>query len=198
MLFPRPLIACTLALACAIPPVFAFGAGEAFAPGISYGDERTVAMRLSATGTITAVDAGARLLAVNGPRGALTFRLDPLVRNAAALRVGERVNVDYVAAFVLTPPRHRDDATLADAPAAAGGIVRTASLASSYARPLTFVADVLAVDKENHVLRLRAPGGEEAEFPVLDRGALARIRAGDQVNVAMNQAVAVGVTPVRR
>ena len=66
------------------------------------------------------------------------------------------------------------------------------------ARPITFMADVVAVDKDNLVVRLRGPGGQVTEYPVHDRAALAGIREGDQVHVAMNQAVAVGVTPAKR
>jgi hypothetical protein len=197
MLFPRPLLAGLLALACAAPHAFAAGAGQALGPGTAFGDERNVALRLSTAGTVVAVDARARLMAVDGPRGRITFRLDRIVSNARAIRVGDHVQVDYVAAFVVSRRREADDATdWSGVPAPAAG--RPGSLAESYARPITFMADVVAVDKENLVVRLRGPGGQVTAYPVHDRAALAGIREGDQVHVAMNQAVAVGVTPARR
>jgi hypothetical protein len=196
MLFPRPLLACLLALACTAPPAFAVGAGQAFGPGTAFGDERTVALRLTAVGTVVAIDARARLMTVDGARGAITYRLDPIVSNARAIRVGERVQVDYVAAFLLSRRRDSDDA--ADWTEPPRGRIATASLADDYARPVTFVASVLSVDKDNLVVRLRGPGGDVSAYPVNDRSALAGIREGDQVHVLMNQAVAVGVTPVRR
>jgi len=193
-----PLLACLLALAGIAPAVHAFGAAQAFGPGTAYGDERTVAMRLSAIGVVTAIDPRARLMALEGPRGPIVFRLDPLVTNPGAIRVGERVHVDYVAAFLLSPRRDNDEASdWTDGPAPVRPAGR-GSLASNYARPVTFVADVLMVDKDNLVIRLRGPGGDVAEYPVQDRSALAGMREGDQVLVAMNQAVAIGVTPVRR
>lgn len=195
MLFPRSLLACFLALACTAPPALALGAGQAFGTGTAFGDERTVAMRLSAEGVVTAVDARARLMSVEGPRGTVTFRLDPRVRNAAALHAGERVRVDYVAAFLLTPRRDDDDV---DEASLVRADVHPVSLASRYARPVTFTADVVALDKENLTVRLRGPAGDVAEYRVQDRSALAGMRVGEQVVVAMNQAVAVGVTPVRR
>lgn len=198
MLSPRPLIACFLALACATPVALALGAGQAFGPGTAFGDERTVALRLSAIGTVVAVDARARLMAVDGPRGVVTFRLDRLVKNPGAIRVGERVHVDYVAAFLLTPRRENDEASDWGDATPPVRTPRPGSLVSDYARPVTFLADVMSVDKDNLVVRLRGPAGDVAEYPVQDRSALAGIREGDQVNVSMNQAVAVGVTPVRR
>ena len=197
MLFPRPLLACLLALVCTAPPAFAVGAGQALGPGTAFGDERNVALRLSAVGTVIAVDARARLMAVDGPRGRITFRLDPIVSNARAIRVGDRVQVDYVAAFVVSRRRDTDDATDWTGPPAQP-TAPAGSLAESYARPITFMADVVAVDKDNLVVRLRGPGGQVTEYPVHDRAALAGIREGDQVHVAMNQAVAVGVTPAKR
>lgn len=198
MLFPRPLLALVLALGCAAPPAFAVGAGPAFGPGTAFGDERAVALRLSAVGIVTALDVKARLMAVQGPRGPITFRLDPIVSNTRAIHVGDRVQVDYVAAFLLSRRRETDDAS-----EWSGSPVRTAasdaeSLADSYARPVSFVADVATVDKQRLVVGLRGPGGEVTDYPVHDRAALAGIRAGDQVHVVMNQAVAVGVTPMRR
>ena len=196
MLFPRPLLACFLALACTAPPALALGAGQAFGTGTAFGDERTVAMRLSAEGVVTAVDARARLMSVEGARGTVTFRLDPRVRNAAAIHAGERVRVDYVAAFLLTP--RRDDDVVVDEASLVRADVHPVSLAGRYARPVTFTADVVALDKENLTVRLRSPAGDVAEYRVQDRSALAGMRVGEQVVVAMNQAVAVGVTPVRR
>ena len=99
------LIACCLALAFACHDASAAGAVQAIGPGTAAGDERNVAMRLSATGTVLAVDAAARLMAVQGRRGPITFRLDPKVENAEQIQVGEQVQVDYVAAFVLARKR---------------------------------------------------------------------------------------------
>ena len=102
MSFSRRRLACWLAITCAAAPALAFGPAQTLGNPSALGDERNVAMRLSATGTVTAVDVDARLMAVDGPRGSITFRLDPIVANADGIQVGERVQVDYVAAFILT------------------------------------------------------------------------------------------------
>jgi hypothetical protein len=183
----RPLL--LFAAASLAPRAFA-GAGQAFGFSSAVGDERNVAMRLNATGTVTAVDAAARLMAVETPRGIITFRLDPKVANAEEIRAGDTVQVDYVAAFVLS--RRRGGFRMKQAVPPGG------SLSDSYDRPVVFLCDVLQVDKENLVLRLRSPGGEVGDYPVYDSSTLAGMRVGDKIVASMNQAVAVGVTTVTR
>lgn len=186
---PTRRAALVLALAGFAPAAFA-GASQAFGFSSAVGDERNVAMRLNAQGTVTAIDAPARLMAVDSPRGTITFRLDPMVTNADAIQVGDVVQVDYVAAFVLS--RRRGEVRI-KRPAP-----NKASLADSYDQPLVFVCDVLQVDKENLVLRLRSPGGEVGDYPVHDSSTLAGMRVGDKILASMNQAVAVGVTTLPR
>ena len=183
-------LACSLALACTVP---ALGANWAAGAGLGLGGERNVAMRMSATGTVTAVDAQNRLMAVNGPRGDITFRLDPKVDNAELIKVGERVNVDYVAAMVLT--RRGSDAAREQVLRARKRPGPNTTLADAYERPVTFLTEVLSVNKQELVVRLRGPAGEVRDYWVHDRSDLAGVRPGDYVVVSMNQAVAVEVTP---
>ena len=178
-----------LALAGAASRTLA-GASQAFGFSSAVGDERNVAMRLNARGTVTAVDASARLMAVDSPRGTITFRLDPKVENVEDIKVGDTVQVDYVAAFVLS---RRRAGTQVPRNAPAG-----ASLSDSYDRPVVFLCDVLQVDKENLVLRLRSPAGDVGDYPVHDSSTLAGMRVGDKIVASMNQAVAIGVTPLPR
>lgn len=189
------LLAGCLALVFTVSPALAIGAGQALSNPSALGDERNVALRLQETGTVTAVDAGARLMAVNGPRGSITFRLDPLVPNAGDIQVGERVQVDYVAAFILTRRASAREARRAQVRRPDGP---PADLQASYERPVPFVKEVLMVDKDNLVLRLRGSEGEIQDFVVHDRAALAGVRTGDRLLVSMNQAVAVGVTTLPR
>jgi hypothetical protein len=197
MLSSRLLASCCLALACAAPVAHAAGAGQAFGNSTALGDERNVAMRLSSVGIVTALDPEARLMAVNGPRGTITYRLDPKVDNADAIQVGDRVQVDYVAAFVLSRKRRGDEKRVLAEQVARNSDVN-ATLVDNYNRPILLILDVVSVDKDNLVVRLRGPGGDVGDYPVHDRSALAGVRAGGQILAAMNQAVAVGVTPMAR
>lgn len=185
------LLACSLALAAALPATFA-GPNWAAGAGLGLGGERNVAMRMKATGTVTAVDAQNRLVGVNGPRGVITFRLDPKVGNAESIRVGERVSVDYVAGMVVSR-RNSDEAREQLLRSKRRGA--DATLADAYERPITFVTEVVAVNRDDLSMRLRGMAGEVQEYWVNDRADLSGLKAGDFVLVAMNQAVAVEVKP---
>ena len=189
------LFACSLVLACTAT---AAGAAPNWAAGagLGLGGERNVAVRLSATGTVTAVDAQARLMAVQGPRGDITFRLDPRVENAERIKVGERVNVDYVAALVLSR-RGSDEAREQVLRSRKRGGTNV-SLADAYERPVTFLTEVVAVNRDERTVRLKGPAGEVRDYWVHDRSDLAGVRTGDFIVVSMNQAVAVEVTPAAR
>ena len=195
MLSSCRVLLCCLALACAAPAALAIGAGQTLGNPGALGDERNVAMRLSATGTVTKVDAELRLMAIDSPRGSITFRLDPIVANADDIQVGERVQVDYVAAFILTRRASVRETQRAQARRSSGP---PADLVRSYEQPVSFITDVLVVDKENLMLRVRDSAGDIKDFQVHDRASLAGLRVGDRLVVAMNQAVAVGVTTVPR
>src|SRR5205085_3624963 len=123
---------------------------------------------------VTAVDPEARLMAVNGPRGDITFRLDPKVENLERIKVGERVNVDYVAALLLT--RRGTDAAREQVLRARRHPGPGVSLADAYERPVTFVTEVLSVNKQELVVRLKGPAGEVRDYWVHDRSDLASVR----------------------
>jgi len=188
------LLTFSLALCCVLPPVMAAGPNWAAGAGMGLGGDRNIAMRLNATGTVLAVDTEARLMSVKGRRGNITFRLDPKVGNADQIRVGQRVTVDYVAGLVLTRRRSEEAREYARA---AARRAPDASLAEAYERPLVFVTEVVEVDKDELLVRMRGPAGEVIDYRVHDRSDLAGVRAGEEIVVSVNQAVAVGVTPVR-
>ena len=177
-----------------------------FAAGLSWsalaattpGEPKDVALRLSATGTVAAVDAGARRLTLKGTRGEASYRVDPKVDNLAALQVGERVRIDYVAAMVLTLKRGGPQArAAAEAQAQAqdragggpGAVVATGT---------TVVTQVLAVDRAKQTVRLQGPEGRIADFRVADPADLVGVKTGDQVAAVLHEAVVVGVEPLSR
>ncbi|NML43209.1 hypothetical protein HHL11_05565 [Ramlibacter sp. G-1-2-2] len=182
-------------MACTVSPAQA--AGARWASGFGLGGDRNVAMRLSATGTVLAVDSAARLMTLKSSRGDITFRLDPKVANAGDIHVGDRVKVDYVAALVLTLRRGGDEQRDEVERNAAQRSGPDVSLAAAYSRPITFLTEVVSVDTDNLMVRLKGPAGEIGEYVVHDRTDLVNVRPGDQVMVALNQAVAVGVTPAK-
>jgi Cu/Ag efflux protein CusF len=160
------------------------------------GEPKDVALRLTATGTVTAVDAGARRLSLKGTRGAASYRVDPKVQNLDAVKVGDRVKIDYVAALVLTLKRGGADAQAAAereaherASSAPGAVVATGT---------SVTGKVLAVDRAKQTVRLKGPEGRVTDFRVQDAADLVGVKAGDQVAVVLNEAVVVGLEPAPR
>lgn len=182
----------SLALACALPAAMA-GPNWAAGAGLGMGGERNVAVRMTATGTVTAVDPPNRLIGVQGPRGEITFRLDPKVANADDIRVGQRVTVDYVAGMVVS--RRNSDAAREQLLRSKRRPDKNATLADAYERPITFLTEVVSVHRDELLVRLRGPASEVRDYWVQDRADLAGLKVGDYLLVAMNQAVAVEVTP---
>src|SRR5205085_1020005 len=172
------LLACSLAFACALAQGAGAGANWASGAGRGLGGERDVAMRLSTTGTVTAVDRDARLIAVSDHRREITFRLDPKVENAQGIQVGDRVHVDYVAGLVLAR-RNSEEARAQAARAASRRIPANASLADVYDRPVVYVTQVVGVDREELFVRLRGPDNEVRDYFVNDASDLAGMKTGD-------------------
>ena len=187
----RPFLARRSVVAALLVAALPWAAAAATTPG----EPKDVAMRLSATGTVTAIDAGARRLSLKGPRSEASYRIDPKVP-LDAVKVGDRVKIDYVAALVLTLKRGGADAQAAAereaqerATSAPGQVVATGSSVS---------ATVLAVDRAKQTVRLKGPEGRVSDFRVQDAADLVGVKPGDRVAAVLNEAVVVGLEPAPR
>lgn len=179
----------TLALALCLAAV---GAPAATTPG----EMKDVTLRLSATGTVTALDPAARRITLQGPRGAARYRLDPRVTNLEQVHVGDRVKVDFVAAMVLTLKRGGEEARAR----AESEAKERASAQPGVPVPLgtTVVTRVLAVDRQARTVRLKGPEGRVADFAVQDAADLVGVKPGDRVVAVVHEAVAVGLEPLSK
>ena len=178
-------------------------AGAALAPACwapalaatAVGDERFVALRSSLSGTVTAIDRSTRLLAVRGPAGLHTYRVDGKVQAFDGLKVGDSVRLDYVAGLGLTVRRRREGANPPAAP--------TASSGQDPDKRVTMVTRVRAVDADKGTMTLECPQGQcpigpVAEFKVQDATDLAGIRVGDTVVAVLYELVVVEVETAPR
>jgi Cu/Ag efflux protein CusF len=187
---PRRLAAATLAVAAAL---------AAFPQRTiaQYPTDRFTAQRASTTGTITALDLGKRLMSVESPAGTFTYRLDAKVSNADQLKVGDRVQVDFVAALAVKIRRGGEDMRQKMEKEAAARNAPAATPGSSYNRPVTIATEVMAVDRKAGTVRLKGPEGRISDFAV-DKANLAGVKEGDKVVATVHEAVAVGVTPAAK
>lgn len=182
---PVPLRSHTRRAALAVLLVSCVPAWAATTPG----EPKDVALRRTATGTVAALDPATRRLTLQGARGKATFRVDPKVQDIEALKVGERVKVDFVAALVLTLKRGGKEVQeqLEKDLLARGG--------EPVARGTTVVTKVLAVDRKARTVRLKGPAGRAEDFRIQDEADLVGVRQGDQVVAVLHEAVVVGWEP---
>ncbi|MCG2595459.1 hypothetical protein LZ009_21995 [Ramlibacter sp. XY19] len=159
------------------------------AGAITLGEQRITGNRASTSGTISAIDAGARSLTVDTPRGQATYRIDPKVKNLESFKPGDAVRVDYVSRVGLTLRRAKD------APV-------EGAVAPKRGQPVgpntTIVTRVLGVDKARSTIKLKGPQGHVEEYPVADKADLVGVRNGDEVVIVVYELAVVDLAPARR
>lgn len=182
----------TLAFALASPSAHA-QTGAAIVgkgPGVA-GAAQTA--RISAT--ITAIDPATRNVTLKGPQGReVVVTAGPEVKNFAQMKVGDKVDVEYVEALTLELKKGGGQAVAKTEAAGAAAAKPGAAPGAIVGRQVKVVADVVAVDKDKGVVTLKGPQ-RTLELKVQDPKQLALIAKGDQVEATYTEAVAIGVTP---
>jgi hypothetical protein len=160
-------------------------------------DAKVAAMQLTVTGTVTAVDPATRTVTVRGPNDRThVFAAGERVRNFDAIKVGDRVDVDYEAAAAIAlakgPIGREKVETEVAARAPAGG-----KPGAGAARVTTLVARIENVDRKRSTATLQGPEGRYVVVRVRDPKVLAEIKPGDDVVVGFYEAAAVAVRPAK-
>jgi len=166
-------------------------AGAASAPGV-----RVAGARLTTTGTITALDIAQRTVVVKNAQGVeRSYRVDPSVQSLDQVKVGDQVQLDYLVALAVTLRKGGAgirEKVEAEAQRKAPPEGRPGAEAT---RRVTIVADVIAVNRSKHTVRLKGPEGRVVDLKVDDKATLKNVKAGDQVVAVLYEALAVGVKP---
>jgi len=159
-------------------------------PGIA-GAAQTVKL----TATITAIDPKTRDITLKGPQGnEVTVTAGPEVKNFAQMKVGDKVDVEYIEALTLELKKGGGQAVAKTESAGAARAAPGQAPGGIVGRQVKVVADVVAVDKEKSMVTLKGPQ-RTVELKVQDPKQLALIAKGDQVEATYTEAVAIGVTP---
>lgn len=138
---------------------------------------------------VVRVDAKKRLVTLEAPDGQrVTARVHARVNDLEALQAGDTVSATYYesVAYDVRPPG-----------AAAGGNVgaeRPTPLPGAIdARTVTLTSKIAAVDRQTGTVTLQAPDAEPVTVRINDPTALARVQAGDVVDITLTEAVAVTI-----
>lgn len=168
---------------------------DAVVVGATAPGQAALARTVRITATVESVDAANRQVALKGPRGKVVpLQVGPQVKNLEKVKVGDRVDVEYLEALTLTLKKGgkelRGSKLAQDGARSAAG----EPPAGVVAQQLEVTADVTAVDKKKQLVTLKGPK-QTVDLKVRDPEQLKLIKVGDQVQAVYTQALAVGLEP---
>jgi Cu/Ag efflux protein CusF len=157
-----------------------------------------VADTIKVSATITAIDAKTRdvtLKTTGGKEAVVTA--GPEVKNFAQLKVGDKVDMQYVEALTLELKKGGGLVVQRTDKAGAAAAKPGEKPAGAVGREVTVVADVVGVDAATQTITLRGPQ-RTVDLRVRDPEQFKRIAKGDQVEATFVQAVAIAVEPAAK
>jgi Cu/Ag efflux protein CusF len=155
------------------------------------------AQTVKVTATITAIDAATRGVTLMGPQGReVAMTAGPEVRNFDQMKVGDRVDVEYIEALTLELKKGGGLPVARTEQAGAAGAQPGEKPAGLVGRQTTVVADVIDVNRETKTVTLKGPK-QTVDLKVNDPAQLANIAKGDQVEAKYTEAVAIVVAPAK-
>jgi len=154
-----------------------------------------VAKTVKVTATITAIDKATRDVTLKGPKGnELTVTAGPEVKNFDKMKVGDRVNAEYVEALTLQLVKGGGQKVARTEQAGAAAAKPGEKPAGAVGRQVTIVADVVAVDPATQTVTLKGPQ-RTVDLVVGDPEQFKRVAKGDQVEATFTQAFAMALEP---
>jgi Cu/Ag efflux protein CusF len=147
------------------------------------------------TATITAIDAASREVTVKGPgENEVTLVAGPDVRNFAQLKVGDKVDVQYVEAVLVELHKGGGLPVARVEESAKVGAEQGATPAGVVGRQITVVGDVVSTDAATQRVTLRGPA-RTIDVAIRDSEQFKRIAKGDQIEATYLEGVALDVQP---
>jgi hypothetical protein len=159
-------------------------------------DAKVDAVKLTVVGEITAIDPAKRTVDIKGPRGrTATFLVGPEAKNLDRVKVGDRVQLDYIVGIALALIEGGDGIREKVESEAASVAEKGAQPGGAAVKRTTIVANVEKVDRKRKLATLKGPEGRIVDVQVRDPAVLKDIKAGDQVVANVTESVAVSVQP---
>jgi hypothetical protein len=169
------------------------GAVVSTAPG-----KGSIAQTVKVTATITAIDKATRDITLRGPQGnEVVVTAGPEVKNFANLKVGDRVDLQYVEALALELKKGGGMAVARTEQQGAVGAKPGEKPAGAVGRQVKIVADVVGLDPATQVVTLKGPQ-RTVDLKVRDPEQFKLIAKGDQVEATFTQALAIAVEPAKK
>ena len=149
------------------------------------------------TATITAIDPKTREVTLKGPEGnEVTIEAGPRVKNFGQMKVGDKVNAEYVEALSIELKKGGGQPVAVTEHAGAGSAKAGKMPAGAAGRTVTVVADVVGLDPQAQTITLRGPQ-HTVDVKVRDPEQFKLIAKGDQVEATYAEALAMKVERVK-
>jgi translation elongation factor P/translation initiation factor 5A len=186
------LVVLTLALVFGVAQV-GFTAGEK-EKGAGEKPGGVVVEAITATRTVTAVDAAKRLVTLESGDGTRkAYKLGPEVKNFDQIKVGDVVTTTYVESIAIAVRKSNEKPGAEE--------VRTVEVAPKGAKPGAIVTDtveviakVTAIDYKERTVTLKGPQGNEMTFSVDESvKKFDAVKVGDDLVIRVTEALAIKV-----
>jgi hypothetical protein len=156
------------------------------------------AQTVKVTATITAIDAATRAVTLKGPQGKeVTLTVGQDVKNFAQMKVGDKVDVEYVEALTLELKKGSTAPVARTEQAGIAGAKPGERPAGMAGRQVTITAEVVDVNPKTQVVTLRGPQ-RTVELKVSDPEQFKRVAKGDRVEATYTEALAIAVEPAKK
>jgi hypothetical protein len=149
---------------------------------------------VTVTATVQAVDQAKRIVTLKGPEGdVFDIKVGKEVRNLPQVKVGDMVVAKYFEAVAIDVKKGGLGIRSAESQTAVSRARPGEMPAGAVATTTTIVANVLKVDNSKQIVTVEGPSGKSVKVKVKDPGVLQQIKAGEQVEMTITEAIAIAV-----
>ncbi|MBL8529745.1 MAG: hypothetical protein JNL68_18855 [Burkholderiales bacterium] len=154
---------------------------------------------VTVTATVQAVDQAKRIVTLKGPEGnVFDLKVGDEVRNLPQVKAGDIVVAKYFEAVAIEVKKGGLGIRSAESQTAVSRARAGERPAGAVATTTTIVANVLKVDNGKQIVTVEGPNGKSVNVKVKDAGVLQQIKAGEQVEMTITEAVAIAVEAPRK
>jgi hypothetical protein len=146
------------------------------------------------TATVESIEAASRTLTLKKPDGTfVTIVAGPDITRFAEVKVGDRVNARYYENVVVRVKQPGEPEVDSKVKATTGS--EQAMPGGTKSRQRTITASITAIDPALPSITFTGPNGWKYTSLVQDKEALAKVKAGDKVDITWTEAMLVSVEP---
>ncbi len=145
------------------------------------------------------MDQANRIVTLKGPEGnVFDLKVGDEVRNLPQVKAGDIVVAKYFEAVAIEVKKGGLGIRSAESQTAVSRARPGERPAGAVATTTTIVANVLKVDNGKQIVTVEGPNGKSVNVKVKDAGVLQQIKAGEQVEMTITEAVAIAVEAPRK